>query len=112
MLKLSFLCPGAAILVVLSGGFFLLRGADSPPLPPGAMQQKVTTACTECHGSRIISQQRLTKAAWGKEVDKMMKWGAQVEPADRDPFIDYLSTNFPSDKAPEVMPRAVAAKKP
>ena len=69
-------------------------------LPPGPMQTKATTACTECHDARIILQQRLSKAAWGKEVDKMVKWGAVVDPADRDPLIDYLSSNFPPDKAP------------
>ena len=82
--------------------------AQSPELPSGAMQQKVTAACTECHESRIILQQRLSKAAWTKEVDKMIKWGAVVDPADREGFIDYLSSNFPSDKAPAVMPRAAS----
>ena len=36
-----------------------------------------------------------TKRAGGNEVDKMIKWGAVVDAADRDSFIDYLSTNFP-----------------
>src|SRR5277367_5189249 len=85
--------------------------AQSPDLPAGAAQAKVTTACTECHESRIIMQQRLSKGTWTKEVDKMTKWGAVVDPADRDGFIEYLSVNFPPDKAPEQMPRAVAAKK-
>jgi hypothetical protein len=58
------------------------------------MQAKANTACLECHEARIILQQRLSKAAWTKEVDKMMKWGAQVDPADRDALIDYLSANF------------------
>jgi len=58
------------------------------------MQQKATTACLECHEARIILQQRLNKATWTKEVDKMMKWGAVVDPKDRDALIDYLSTNF------------------
>jgi len=89
----------------------LLR-AQSPELPAGPMQQKVTTACTECHESRIILQQRLSKGAWTKEVDKMIKWGAVVDPADRDGFIEYLSSNFPPDKSPEPMPRAVSSKKP
>jgi hypothetical protein len=88
----------------------LLR-AQSPELPAGPAQAKVTTACTECHETRIISQQRLSKASWTKEVDKMIKWGAVVDPADRDSFIEYLSVNFPPDKAPEQMPRVVAAKK-
>jgi hypothetical protein len=86
--------------------------AQSPELPSGPMQQKVTTACTECHESRIILQQRLSKAIWTKEVDKMIKWGAVVDPADRDGFIEYLSTNFPPEKPPEPMPRAVSRRKP
>lgn len=84
--------------------------AQSPELPPGPMQQKVTTACTECHESRIILQQRLSKAAWTKEVDKMIKWGAVVDAADRDAFIDYLSTNFSPDEPPMKMPRSVSQK--
>jgi hypothetical protein len=85
--------------------------AQSPELPAGPVQAKVTTACLECHESRIIIQQRLSKGAWTKEVDKMIKWGAVVDPADRDSFIEYLSTNFPPDKATEQMPRVSAAKK-
>ncbi|HXC44399.1 MAG TPA: cytochrome c [Candidatus Dormibacteraeota bacterium] len=67
-------------------------------LPAGPMQAKATTACLECHEARIILQQRLSKAAWAKEVDKMTKWGAVVDPADRDALIDYLSLNFSPDK--------------
>jgi mono/diheme cytochrome c family protein len=74
-------------------------------LPSGPMQAKATTACLECHEARIILQQRLSKAAWTKEVDKMMKWGALVDPADRDALIDYLSTNFSPDKPPYDPPR-------
>lgn len=75
--------------------------AQSPELPAGPIQAKVHTACTECHDSHIIMQQRLSNQAWGKEVDKMIKWGALVDPNDRNAFIDYLSTNFSADKATE-----------
>jgi len=78
-------------------------------LPPGPMQAKATTACTECHEARIILQQRLSKAAWTREVDKMMKWGAVVDPADRDALIDYLSTNFSPDR-PAYEPQRTASK--
>jgi hypothetical protein len=67
-------------------------------LPAGPMQAKATTACLECHEARIILQQRLNRAAWTKEVDKMTKWGAVVDGADRDALIDYLSSNFSPDK--------------
>jgi hypothetical protein len=74
-------------------------------LPAGTMQTKATTSCLECHEARIILQQRLTKASWTKEVDKMTKWGALVDPADHDALIDYLSTNFSPDKPPYDPPR-------
>jgi hypothetical protein len=86
-------------------------GAQSSDLPPGPAQAKLRTACLECHDASIIVQQRLSKPAWTREVDKMIKWGALIEASDRDSFVDYLSTNFPPDKAPAEMPRAASAKK-
>ncbi|HEY6338030.1 MAG TPA: hypothetical protein VIW68_06015 [Candidatus Sulfotelmatobacter sp.] len=78
-------------------------------LPTGAMQAKATTACLECHEARIILQQRLSKTTWAKEVDKMTKWGAVVDPADRDALIDYLSLNFNPDRPPYEPPRTASA---
>jgi len=77
------------------------------------MQQKANTACTECHEARIILQQRLSKATWTKEVDKMIKWGAVVDAKDHDALIDYLSTNFGVDQPAYQAPRstAIATKK-
>jgi hypothetical protein len=80
--------------------------AQSPELPAGPVLARVRTACTECHDSHIIVQQRLSNKAWSKEVDKMIKWGAVVDPNDRSAFIDYLSIYFPSDKAIEPGERA------
>jgi len=79
-------------------------------LPAGPMQAKATTACLECHEARVILQQRLSKPVWTKEVDKMTKWGAVVDPADRDALIDYLSTNFSPDK-PAYEPQTTAVEK-
>jgi mono/diheme cytochrome c family protein len=95
----------------------LLPGQTASPgvaaeLPPGPMLQKATVACLECHGARIILQQRLSKATWTKEVDKMTKWGALVDPADRDALIDYLSTNFSPEKPPFEPPKTAAEAAP
>jgi|SRR5579863_3748 len=89
--------------VVAASPFWVIAGESSEAqvnesLPAGAMQAKATTACLECHEARIILQQRLSKAAWTKEVDKMMKWGAVVDSNDRDALIHYLSTNFSPDQ--------------
>jgi mono/diheme cytochrome c family protein len=80
-------------------------------LPAGAMQAKAIASCQECHEARIVMQQRLSKAAWTKEVDKMIKWGAVVDANDRDALIDYLSTNFSVDKPPYDPPRSSPASK-
>jgi hypothetical protein len=94
-------------------GFLILTvvlcSAQTPSpseLPDGLMQAGATTACTECHEARIIVQQRLSKAAWAKEVDKMIKWGALVDPQDKDALIDYLGANFPVDKPEYVADRS------
>jgi hypothetical protein len=85
---------------------FAAAQRDNIDLPPGAMQNKAHTACTTCHDAHIIVQQRLGKAAWGKEVDKMVKWGAILDSADRDSLIEYLSTSFPVDKPPYAAQRS------
>ncbi len=79
-------------------------------LPEGAMKEKATATCTECHDSGIILQQRLSKAAWTKTVDKMIKWGADVDADDHDALIDYLSSNFNPDKPPYEAPKTAAEK--
>ena len=95
------------VLLVLLAGF---ARAQSDELPAAPVRAKVSAACAECHESRIIVQQRLSKPAWTKEVDKMIRWGALVDPADHDAFVDYLSANFPADKTPYVAPRTAPQK--
>jgi cytochrome c5 len=60
--------------------------------PTPSAQFKAT--CHACHEEDIIQQQRLTRAQWGREIDKMMRWGAQVKPDDRETFLDYLTNNY------------------
>ena len=88
-----------------------LRANVTADLPSGTMQAKATATCLECHEARIILQQRLSKAAWTKEVEKMTKWGATVDPADRDALINYLGENFGPDKPAYEPPRTMGGKK-
>ena len=89
-----------------------VKGGVNPgeELPDGAMKEKATATCTECHDSSIILQQRLSKAAWTKTVDKMIKWGADVDPDDHDALIEYLSSNFNPDKPPYEAPKTAVEK--
>jgi hypothetical protein len=103
----------AITLLALATGLLAQKSAPAnvnADLPAGPVQAKATTTCLECHEARIILQQRLSKAAWTREVDKMTKWGAVVDPADRDALIDYLITNFSPDK-PAFEPQRTTGKR-
>jgi hypothetical protein len=80
--------------------------ATNEQLPEGPGKEKAESGCLTCHEARIIVQQRLNKGAWTKEVDKMVKWGAEVDPKDRDVLIDYLSANFTPEQPPYEAPRS------
>lgn len=56
-------------------------------------------------------QHRLSKAAWTKELDKMIKWGSEVDPKDRDALIDYFTANFSPDQPTYVAPRSAIESK-
>lgn len=99
-----------AVLMLPWGTLFWAQSRQSDDLPPGSMRAKARTACMECHESRIILQQRLNKGAWTKEVDKMIKWGAVVDPKDRDALIDYLSASFPPEKPAAPAPRVARGR--
>jgi cytochrome c5 len=50
----------------------------------------IQTRCLACHGDDLIRQQRLTREAWTREVEKMIGWGANVTPEERPALIDAL----------------------
>src|SRR5436305_3681670 len=53
-------------------------------------------ACLACHSLRIIHSNRLSRAAWNRELDKMAGWGTKYE--DREAILAYLVANFGDDK--------------
>ena len=105
MFKLS---VSALTVALICGGVAAGAPSSNEALPAGPMQEKAGAACLSCHEARIIVQQRLSKAAWTKEMDKMTKWGAEVDPQDRDVLIDYFSANFGPDQPPYAAPRTAA----
>ncbi len=78
--------------------------------PAQANQPAATTAtgdvpkdygntCLTCHEEDIVRAQRLTKAQWDRELNKMSGWGAPVTPDNRSGILDYLVKNFGPDSA-------------
>ena len=80
-------------------------------LRAGPAKEKAESACLTCHEARIIVQQRLSKAAWTKELDKMIKWGAEVDPKDHDALIDYFTANFGPDQPAYAAPKSATESK-
>jgi sulfite oxidase len=71
--------------------------APAPAPPATAIPQfppKVKAACVGCHAEEMVAGQKLTRGQWEREVDKMVRWGAQVKPEDRDSLIEFLSAHF------------------
>lgn len=65
-------------------------GAAAQDLPAGPGQDVLKKKCLSCHHADLIQQQRLSKAAWGREIDKMVRWGAQVDASEKETLSEYL----------------------
>jgi len=50
--------------------------------------------CLLCHEADLTEQQRLSRPGWTREVEKMVRWGATVTDAEKEPLVDYLFKNF------------------
>ena len=69
-------------------------GADQATIDKG--QKEEQRACLPCHGLRLIHTNRLSRAGWNKELDKMAGWGAKY--TDRDALLEYLVATYGDDK--------------
>ena len=85
--------PAGIVLPLIALGGLMLA-ADSQPNERG--KQEVQHSCIQCHSLRLINSQRLSSAAWGNEIDKMIAWGAPVR--DRQLLLDYLSAEYGDSK--------------
>ena len=66
--------------------------ASHPATDAGAATFK--RVCLTCHDADIVEQQRLTPTGWTRSVEKMMRWGAVVSDAEKQPLVDYLASRF------------------
>jgi mono/diheme cytochrome c family protein len=68
--------------------------ADQATLELGKKEE--ARSCVACHSLRLIHSQRLARAAWVKELDKMAGWGTVIK--DRDALLEYLAANYGNEK--------------
>jgi cytochrome c5 len=76
---------------------------SSPAQPQDSKRANATeilnNKCLVCHEIDLITQQRLSRSGWTREVDKMIRWGASINDAEKEPLLDYLAANFPAQAA-------------
>jgi cytochrome c5 len=68
-------------------------GLEAAQEPPG--RAVFERACRACHERDLVASQRLTRAGWQREVEKMMRWGAALADADKSALVDYLAASYP-----------------
>jgi hypothetical protein len=68
--------------------------ADPQLLERGRKEEQ--RSCVQCHSLMLIDRQRISTAAWKKEIDKMIGWGAVVP--DRELLLEYLSQEYSDSK--------------
>jgi cytochrome c2 len=73
---------------------FKPRSAASAPAGDGRGKQIFEEKCLLCHEADLTEQQRLSRQGWTREVEKMIRWGAAVSDAEKEPLVDYLFGNF------------------
>jgi hypothetical protein len=69
-------------------------GTQFRQLPPGPGKAQVEAACYQCHSADLLVQQRLTEKQWLASVEKMIRWGANVPPKDKDVIVRYLARHY------------------
>jgi DMSO/TMAO reductase YedYZ molybdopterin-dependent catalytic subunit len=65
------------------------QSVDAAPAPAA-----LKSTCLACHDEDVIRQQRLTRAQWDAEINKMVGWGAKVSDQDRRALLDYFAARY------------------
>lgn len=94
---------------IWTAGIFLAAAmaADQATLERG--QKEESRDCLPCHSLRLIHSQRLSRATWNKELDKMGGWG--VKYTDREALLEYLTANYGDDKPLVPDPKSLDGRK-
>ena len=104
---LKLILAGLLIGLVMIGCKNAAPNVASNSAPTGHGAELMRTQCLKCHGDDLIQQQRLGKAGWTREVEKMTRWGAEIQDADKEHLVEYLTASYgqrPFSKDPPASP--------
>jgi mono/diheme cytochrome c family protein len=94
------------------GSVFAAVALATDPAQLARGEKEEAQNCVACHSLRIVHVQRLSKAVWNRELDKMASWGTKIE--DRESLVEYLVANFGDHQppAPPVLTRDAVSSSP
>lgn len=84
----------AALLGYLVREFGVRPAASHDPQLVAAGEAVHKEACRTCHDDGFVEQQRLDAAGWGREVDKMVRWGAKVAADEKPALVAFLTSRY------------------
>jgi mono/diheme cytochrome c family protein len=84
----------AALLGYLTREFGVRPAVSHDEKAVAAGEAVFKAACRTCHADDLSEQQRLTAAGWGREVDKMVRWGAKVSAEEKPNLVAYLTSRW------------------
>jgi hypothetical protein len=88
------LIAGALVLGLASGWLMESSAAQTIPLPPGKNVELVANNCIVCHSLETVAQQRQNLAGWREIVDRMVGYGLEISPEEKQAILDYLATSL------------------
>ncbi len=99
-----------AVLATLLALPALLRAQSY--LPDGKGKEILDSYCQECHGLDPVIRQSLSAVEWQKVIARMTQKGANLNKADVETLVEYLTAYFgPDSAAPKVdVNRATASE--
>ncbi len=89
---------GLLTVIALSGWLTVSRAAQVE-LPAGAGVELARAKCLGCHEADHIVAQKLARAGWVREIEKMTRWGARVSDEEKQTLADYFTAHFAPVKA-------------
>ena len=70
------------------------RPDSGKTIPDGKGSDVFKVTCLSCHDDKPVAALKGDRAAWTREIEKMMNWGAYVPAQRKDELIEYLTTVF------------------
>ena len=71
-----------------------LAGGETSRIDATAGRKVFDDKCLTCHEADLTQQQRLSRAGWTREVDKMIRWGAVLSDEEKSKLIDFLTQEY------------------